>query len=256
MTFLPHSEVAGPADAPWVVLSNSLGSNLHMWDDQMEVLTASHRVLRYDARGHGKSASPPGPYSFDDLVGDVLAVMDAHGIETAQFIGLSKGGMTGMGLAIHHPERFSQMILCDCRADAPDFYVDMWTERIARVRAGGLDAIADAALEMWLNAEFRATHPEKVAEIRKMIVSNDPAGYVACCEALKTLDYLRQLPEVGVPITYVGGSADQAAMPEVMRAMAAATPGARYIEILDGHHLPNIDSASAFNAILRETLLR
>lgn len=254
MSFLPYSEVAGPEGAEWIVLSNSLGSNLHMWDDQMEVLTARFRVLRYDARGHGQSATPPGPYGFGDLLGDVLDLMDAHQIERARFMGLSKGAMTGMGLAIHHPERFSQMILCDGRADAPPPFVEQWVQRIAAVEAGGLDAIADPALEMWLNDGFRAAHPDRVKALRGMITGNDPEGYIACCEALKTLDYLKDLPTAKVPITFIGGSADKGAMPEVMQAMADVTPGARYITIPGGHHLPNIDSAEAFNRILADLL--
>jgi 3-oxoadipate enol-lactonase len=146
------------------------------------------------------------------------------------------------------------MILCDGRADAPDFFVEMWNQRIAAVQGGGLEAIADPTLGMWLKEEFRSANPERVAKIRDMITSNDAAGYIANCEALKTLDYLRHLPKAKVPITYVGGGSDKGAAPEVMREMAAATPGARYIEIPGGHHLPNIDSASAFNAILEELL--
>jgi len=254
MNFLPHAEITGPADAPWIVLSNSLGSNLHMWDDQMALLSAHFRVLRYDTRGHGRSATPPGPYTFDDLTGDVLALMDAHGVETASYLGLSMGAMTGIGLALSHPARFDRMVLCDGRADAPPPYVEQWVHRIAAVEAGGLDAIVDAALEMWLNDGFRAAHPARVAEIRAMITGNDPRGYIACCEALKTLDYLVDLQKITVPIVYMGGSMDRGAMPEVMQAMADATPDARYVTIPGGYHLPNIDSVPAFNAALAEAL--
>lgn len=254
MSFAPHSRVDGPEDAPWIVLSNSLGANLHMWDDQMPLLTQHYRVLRYDVRGHGKSAAPDGPYTFDDLMGDVLGLMDAHQIGRADYMGLSMGAMTGMGLAIHHPRRFRRMVLCDGRADAPPAFRDLWSQRVAAVEAGGLDAIADGVMAMWLNESFRAANPDRVTALRGMVTGNDPAGYAACCEALKTLDYLKDLPRAGVPITYVGGGADKGAPPDVMRAVAAATPGARYVEIPGGGHLPNIDSAAAFNAALSEIL--
>lgn len=254
MSFTPHFEIAGPEGAPWIVLSNSLGSNLHMWDDQMPLLTERYRVLRYDVRGHGQSAAPPGPYSFDDLMGDVLGLMDSNGIEQADYMGLSKGAMTGMGLAIHHPDRFGRMVLCDGRADAPEPFRQMWTQRIEAVRAGGLESIADGAMEMWFNETFRVANPTRLAAYRGMVTSNDPDGYIACCEALKTLDYLKDLPSARVPITYIGGGVDKGAPPEVMRAMAEVTPGARYIEIPGGGHLPNIDSVEGFNAALAEAL--
>lgn len=254
MSFLPHAEVSGAEGAPWIVLSNSLGSTLSMWDDQMALLEPRFRVLRYDTRGHGQSSTPPGPYSFDDLADDVVALMDAHEIDRAHFLGLSLGAMTGMGLALGHPDRFEAMVLCDARADAPPFYVEMWDQRIAAIEAGGLDAIADPALAMWLNEGFRAANPARVAATRDMITGNDPEGYIACCQALKRLDYLKDLPKVAVPVTYVVGGADKGAPPDVMRAMAEATPGARFVEIPGGGHLPNIDSAAAFNHALSTAL--
>ncbi|MFN3147456.1 MAG: 3-oxoadipate enol-lactonase [Paracoccaceae bacterium] len=245
-----NTRIDGPADAPWLILSNSLGTTLAMWDPQIDALTARYRVLRYDTRGHGGSDTPPGPYGFADLTGDVIALMDHFGIETAAFMGLSMGGMTGMGLSIHHADRITRVVCADGRADAPPPVRTMWDERIARVQAGGLEAIADATLASWLTGDWRAANPDATARIREMVLSNDPAGYIACCHALKGLDYLRHLGEARAPILFVGGSEDKGASPEVMRAMAAATPGGTYTEIPGAAHVANLNAPAAFTAAI------
>ena len=249
-----NTRVDGPEDAPWIVLSNSLGATLAMWEPQIPFLSRRYRVLRYDTRGHGDSDTPPGPYDFEDLVGDVLGLLEAFGIDRAGFMGLSMGGMTGLGLAIEHADRIERVVCADGRADAPEPFRAMWDDRIAKVEAGGLEAIADGTLAVWLSEEFRTSHPGETADIRAMITSNDPDGYVACCRALKRLDYLRHLGEARAPVLYVGGSRDKGAPPEVMRAMAEATPGGRFAEIPDAAHVANIDAPEAFNAAVAEFL--
>ena len=125
----------GPKDKPWMVLSNSLGADLSMWDPQMPALTARHRVLRYDGRGHGESALSTSPIRMDTLVADVIALLDRLGIERVEFLGLSLGGMTGLGLALNHPQRLTRLICCAARADAPPDYVHTWDERIAAIKS-------------------------------------------------------------------------------------------------------------------------
>lgn len=238
-------------DAPWIVLSNSLGATLEMWEPQIGFLSEHYRVLRYDTRGHGASDAPEGPYNFDDLIGDVLGLMEVKGIGQAAFMGLSMGGMTGLGLALDHPDRFTRVVCADARADAPAPVRAMWDQRIAAVKGGGLDAIVEGTLGSWLSEDWRAANPAAVTEIRTMVLRNDPAGYVACCCALKELDFLRRLGEVAIPIAYVGGSEDKGANPEVMRAMAAATPGGTYQEIPGAAHVANINAPQAFNDSVR-----
>jgi 3-oxoadipate enol-lactonase len=242
-----NTRVDGPEDAPWLVLSNMLGADLSMWEPQMELLTRGYRVLRYDTRGHGGSDAPPGPYGLDDLVEDALELMDHFAIERCAFLGLSIGAMTGMGLGLAHPDRFEGMVLADARADAPRGFRSMWDSRIARVEAGGLDAVLDGMLETWLTEEFRAAHPEETAAVSAMISGTDPAGYIACCEALKRLDYLRRLPELTVPVLYVTGSADRAATPGAVEEVAEATPGARFKVVPNAAHAANINAPEAFN---------
>ena len=243
-----NTKIDGAEGRPWIVLSNSLGSNLSMWDGQIEILTRKYRVLRYDHRGHGASDVPEGPYSFDLLVSDVIGLMDHFGIRKADWMGLSMGAMTGMGLAIHHPDRFGRMVLADARADAPDMFKAMWDQRISIVGEGGTEAIADGTLGMWLTEDWRAANPEATAKVRAMITATDPKGYVACCRGLKDLDYLRHLGQVSLPILYLGGSEDKGAAPDVMREMARATPGAAFVEIPNAGHVANINRPEAFNA--------
>ncbi len=245
-----NTRIDGDEGRPWIVLSNSLGSSLGMWDAQIEALQARYRVLRYDTRGHGQSAVPPGPYALDDLVADAVALMDHFGIETADWMGLSLGAMTGMGLALHHPGRFGRMVLADGRADAPEGFRKMWDDRIARIAEGGTEAIADATLGTWLTEAFRAAHPDEAVRLRQMIVDTPDAGYVACATGLKDLDYLRQLGGIGLPVLYVGGSDDPGAPPAVMQEMADATPGARFVEIAGAAHIANINQPQAFTAAI------
>lgn len=245
-----NTRIDGPRDAPWLVLSNSLGADLTMWEAQVPALTARYRVLRYDTRGHGQSDAPPGPYALDELVADALALMDALGIERASWMGLSMGGMTGLGLGLAAPERFERIVCADGRADAPEGFRAMWDTRIARVGEGGLEAIVEGTLESWLSPAFRAGQPQAVDRIRAMVLGTDPAGYVACCAALKGLDYLRRLGAMAVPVLYVGGTLDKGAAPEVMRAMADATPGARYLPVDGAAHLANVDNPRGFHAAI------
>lgn len=249
-----NCQVDGPDGAPWLVLSNSLGATLAMWDDQIPALTGRYRVLRYDTRGHGASDTPEGPYSFTDLTSDVVGLLDAFGIEKAAFMGLSMGGMTGLGLAVDHADRVDRVVCADGRADAPEGFRKMWDERMAKVNAGGLEAIADGTLQSWFTAPWRDANPDRAAEVRRMILSNDPQGYVNCCLALKELDYLRRLDQAKVPVLFVGGEQDMGAAPEVMQDMADRTPGGIYRSIPDAAHVANINAPEAFLTAISDFL--
>ena len=247
--------IDGPEDAPWLILSNSLGASAAMWGPQIPALSSSFRVLRYDTRGHGKSDVPEGPYSFDQLVSDVIGLMDELGIETAQFMGLSKGGMTGLGLALAHPDRIERVICADARSDAPPAFKTMWDQRISLVEEHGMKGIIDGTMASWFTPEWTEANPQAVQEIRRMVLSHEPDGYIACCRALQNLDYFKDLPKITLPVLYIGGSLDKAASPEVMQAMADATPGARYIEIPDAAHLANINASKAYNDLVLDFLV-
>ncbi|SLN76782.1 alpha/beta fold hydrolase [Roseisalinus antarcticus] len=243
----------GPG-APVVVLSNSLGATTGMWAPQRAWLEATHRVIGYDTRGHGASGTPPGPYSFEDLVADALAVMDRCEVERATFLGLSLGGMTALGLGLSAPERLTGLVSCAARADAPPPFVQSWDDRIAAIASGGLEAIWPGTLDRWLTEPYRAAHPDIVAALEADFLRTTPEGYGGCAAALQSLDYLRRLGNLTMPVLYVAGAEDMGAPPAAMEAMAAATPGADYICIPDAAHIVNLNGGAAFDAALAQFL--
>lgn len=246
--------IEGREDNPWLVLSNSVSTTYRMWDPQIAVLTKKYRVLRYDARGHGGSDAPLPPYSFDDLVADVVGLMDHFEMRNPSFMGLSLGGMTGLGVALSHPNRLAKLVCCDARADAPPAFVQDWDHRIGLVREKGLAAIVPTTIERWLSAGFRADNPSAVAEIESMILSTSLSGFEGCAAALKELDYLPLLERIRVPTLFVVGSEDRGAPPEVMRAMADRVSGASLRIIRGSAHLSNLDNATGFSDAVAEFL--
>lgn len=242
------ARIDGDEGKPWLVLSNSLACTLESWRRQLPVLLKTHRVLRYDTRAHGRSSAPPAPYNMAAFVTDLVGLMDHFGIERADLVGLSLGGMTGIGLAIHHPERLNRLVACAARSDAVPPFIESWNTRIAAVKAaGGMRGVADFTLERWFTDDFRAAHPEVVEEARGMILSCDKDGYIACAEALKGLDYKGSLGAIRARVLYVAGSADGGAPPAALKEMAALTPGADYVEIAAAHIIP-MENPDAYNA--------
>lgn len=241
---LLSARIDGADGKPWLLLSNSLAADLTMWDDQIALLTRTHRVLRYDTRGHGQSPASPGPCRFDQLVGDMVALLDHVGAEQADVMGLSLGGMTALGLGLAHPRRIRRMVVCDARADNPPAFVASWDDRIAAIEAGGMEAILQGTLARWFSP---ACPPEPKERAARMVLSTPVAGYIACAGALQGLDYLRHLPGLAVPVLYVVGAEDLAAPPAAMQAMADATPGARLVTLPSLAHVPNMERPELFN---------
>jgi 3-oxoadipate enol-lactonase len=240
-------QIDGPEGAPWLICSNSLGATQRMWAPQMALLTKNHRVLRYDTRGHGDSATPKAPYQLADLVSDVIGLMDHHRIKQADFLGLSLGGMTGLGLALDHPDRINRLICCDARADAPPPFAKMWDDRIASVDAEGVASLWPGTLERWLTPACQSRDIGTVEQLRADFKQTSAEGYKGCAAAIRGLDYLRHLGKINVPVLYIVGDQDSGASPETMRTMADATPGTKFQEIPDAAHIANIDNADAFN---------
>jgi 3-oxoadipate enol-lactonase len=239
--------VSGRETGPWIVLSNSVGATAAMWKPQLPLLEKHYRVLRYDARGHGESDAPKGPYTFPDLVGDIIGLMDHFGIAKADYMGLSLGGMTGLGLVLAHPDRIERFVCCDARADASPPFLAMWDSRMAAIRSGGMEAILAPTLERWFRPDFAERDPQRYAEAKEMVLATDADGYCACAEALKTLDYIDELKAIKVPTLYVVGADDAGATPATMRDMAARTPGSAYAEIPAAAHIANMEQPAAFD---------
>ena len=237
----------GPAGAPLLVLSNSLGTNLAMWEDQMPRLTQRFRVLRYDQRGHGASAVTPGPYTIPELGRDALALLNALKAPKAHFCGISMGGMTGMWLAVHAADRIDRLVLANT---APQIgTADIWNTRIESVRKSGLAGIADALMERWFSKGFRERAPAAVARIRAMLVASPPDGYVAACAAVRDMDQWDAVGRIASPTLVIAGTHDLSTPPAEGRKLAERVPGARYVE-LDAAHISNVEQAERFTAEL------
>jgi 3-oxoadipate enol-lactonase len=246
-----HSE-SGPAEAPVVVLSSSLGTTREMWRAQVPALAEAFRVVAYDHRGHGASPVPPGPYAVADMGADVVALLDALGVERAHVCGLSLGGMLGMWLGIHHPERVDRLVLCCTFArnvpDAP------WDERIASVRAGGVGAVADGVVARWLTPEFAGRDPVTRDWLRGMLAAQPADGYAAACAAVRDMDLLDGLGAIRAPTLVIGGAQDLSAPRASVEAVAAAIPGAR-LELLEpAAHLANVERADDVTRLIRRHL--
>jgi 3-oxoadipate enol-lactonase len=222
-----------------------------MWDPQIAALAATHRVLRYDSRGHGQSAVTPGPYTIEQLARDALHLMDALGIERARFCGLSMGGMVGQWLGTHAPQRFDRLVLCNTSAliGPPE----AWNARIDAVRNGGMAAIVDAVLARWFTAPFLAQATDAVARTREMLLGTPADGYVASCAAVRDMDQRESAAHIAVPTLVIAGTHDVATPPADGRFLAEKIKGARFVK-LPAAHLSNIEAAPAFTRALTEFL--
>ncbi|MCK7475102.1 MAG: alpha/beta fold hydrolase [Rhodopseudomonas palustris] len=189
---LLNVSVEGRDGAPTLMLSNSLGCRLEMWQPQMKALTQLFRVVRYDRRGHGKS-QVTGPYSFERFGRDALAILDDLNIDKVHWCGLSMGGMVGQWLAANAPERIDRLILANTTCYYPD--PAPMKNRIPLVRDGGIAAIADTVINNWLTEDFREREPQATANLKAMLLATPVEGYIGCCEALSTLDHRELLPQ-------------------------------------------------------------
>lgn len=249
MTVALNHRVEGPAEAPVLVLLNSLGTDLGMWEPQAAALRDSYRLVRLDTRGHGGSPVPDGPWTLADIGADVLALLDSLGIAKASFAGVSLGGSTAVWIAAHAPERVEYAFPCFTSAwfGGPD----PWLKRAEIVRAKGVDAVADAVLERWFTPQ---ADPDLVARMREMIVATPPEGYASATEVVAHLDLRPDLGQVTAPTLVISGAEDPACPPDVGRALAAGIPGAEFVELEGAAHLGNLERPEPFTDLLRSRL--
>jgi 3-oxoadipate enol-lactonase len=241
----------GPDGAPVLVLSHSLGTEMAMWEPQVAALAAQWRVLRYDARGHGRSSVPPGPYTIAELGADVVGLLDHLGVPRAHFCGLSMGGMTGIWLGAHAPSRIDRLVLGNTamRIGTPQ----SWDARIARLREGGMSAIADAVVARWFSAAFDADHPQVMDQARRMLLSTPDDGYAAACAAVRDADLSADLARIAAPTLVIAGSQDESTPPAEGRALAERIATARFVELPAGH-ISNLERPAAFTRTLVDFL--
>ena len=238
-----HYEQSGAVDGPVLVLSNSLGSNLHMWDKVLPWLEKSLRILRYDTRGHGKSSVPPAPYSIEQLGGDLLLLMDHLSIDRAHLCGLSLGGLVSQWLGIYAPERFERLIFANTAARIGTR--DGWEQRIAMVQSSGMDGLALQTVERWITLAYREQHPAEMETIRQMLAATNPTGYCGCCAALRDTDLRGEIAAIEAPCLVITGTHDPATPPSDGRAIQSALRDSCYVEF-DSAHLSAWEKAEEF----------
>ena len=239
--------VDGPPDAPALILSNSLGTTLEMWNPQVAAFAKDHRLIRYDTRGHGGSPVTPGPYSFDALGQDVLAVLDALDIEQAAFCGISMGGHTGLWLGVHAPTRITAIAVCNSAAKIGS--PQAWHERAAAVRAqgrAGMQDLADTAPARWFTQAFAQAQPVVVAYAQAGLSGIAPEGYAACCEALASSDLRGDIARIAMPTLLLAGAADPVTTVADAQAMQADIAGAQ-LAVVPASHLSNLEAPDAFD---------
>jgi 3-oxoadipate enol-lactonase len=249
--FQLHCRLDGPDDAPVVVLSNSLGTNLAMWDAQIPALAQKFRVARYDSRGHGLSEVTPGPYTIAGLARDVVDLLDALQIPTAHYCGLSIGGLIGQWLGINASKRFKSLTLCNTAARIGS--TDAWNARIAAIDEGGMATIANGVVARWFTEDFAKRAPAQVETARQMLLHSPPKGYVATCAAIRDADLREAISRISLPTLVISGAQDAATTPADGRFVAEKIPGAQYLE-LNTAHLSNIETAEPFTTALLKFL--
>lgn len=245
--------VDGPAGAPWLVFSNSLMTDLTLWDAQVHAFAGRFRTLRYDQRGHGGSAVPPADCTFDALADDLAGLLDHFGVATATVAGVSMGGVTALALAARHPGRVARVAACDCQPASTPAGAAAWDERIAVARAGGMAALVEPTVARWFRPDTVRQDPPALRQVRAGIGTTPLDGFIRAARALQHYDLRAALPALRCPVAFIAGAQD-GTLPAVMRAMAGTSTQATFTVIPDAGHLPNVERPVPFNAALSALL--
>jgi len=240
-------EIDGNPAGPPVLFSNSLGTTCELWNPQLEALSPTFRIIRYDTRGHGSSDVPDGPYTLETLGLDAIAILDAAAVKRAHVCGLSLGGLTAMWLGVHRPDRVRSVTLVSTAARIANAM--MWEERIVQVQTSGVGPLADAAMGRWFSQSFRDSRPRVVAIYHRMLSETPAVGYAACCAAIRDADLRAAIARISAPTLIIAGHHDPVTPPADAQAMHERIPGSR-VSLLDAAHILNVEKATAFNDLL------
>jgi 3-oxoadipate enol-lactonase len=246
-------EIAGREGAPMLMLSNSLGTTLEMWEPQLAAFTQHFRLVRFDRRGHGKSGVPKGPYTMERLGRDVLAILDALGIAKTNWCGLSMGGMDGVWLAANAPERVEKLVLTNTSTYFPDKVA--WNDRLKLVAEKGVPAFAAPNMERWFTKGFREREPAAVARIQAMFAATALDGYLGCGAAVRDMDHRDLLAKITAPTLVIAGQHDMATPVAANEFIKNGIAGAQ-MKVLDAAHLSNVEQAQAYTDAVLEFLTR
>ncbi|MDX6457739.1 MAG: 3-oxoadipate enol-lactonase / 4-carboxymuconolactone decarboxylase [Acidobacteriaceae bacterium] len=240
-----YYELSGPAGTRVLMLSNSLGTTLDMWEPQMRAFEKHFQVLRYDMRGHGRSSTGTKPCTIQLLGHDVIALLDALELRSIQFCGLSIGGAIGQWLGIHAPERLSKLLLCNSAARIGN--PQSWSERIQTIQAHGMQPIVEAGLRRWFTQDFLVSGAPMIEKMRTMLADSDPAGYIACCEALREMDLRDAVQAIAVPVCILAGESDRVTTVEDAREIEQKIRGSQVV-VLPAAHISNVEVPDLFEA--------
>ncbi|MEO0682249.1 MAG: 3-oxoadipate enol-lactonase [Pseudomonadota bacterium] len=243
-----HYRVDGEGGATPILLINSLGTDLRVWDKLVPLMPDGRRLIRYDKRGHGVSEAPPPPYDMETLAGDAAALLDHLEVEQAIVVGLSIGGLIGQMMAARRPALVQALVLMDTAAKIGGR--DLWDPRLAVVREQGIEGVADAVMERWFSAHFRAHHGEEAALWRNLLTRTPAAGYIGCGEAIADTDLTAEAGALKIPVLAMAGDEDGSTPPEMVRATADLIEGARYETIEQAGHLPCVERPSTVAALI------
>ena len=245
-----HYRVDGPDDGAPVVFANSLGTDLRLWDPILPLLPAGLRIVRFDKRGHGLSTCPPAPYAMGALVSDTERLLDHLQIKECVFVGLSIGGMIAQGLAVKRLDLIRAMVLSNTAAKIGT--PDLWSARIADVEKGGIELLADAVMERWFSAGFRAT-PE-LELWRNMLTRQEDQGYAGCSAAISGTDFYTTTAGLRLPTLGIAGAEDGSTPPDLVRETVDLIPGSQFHLIRKAGHLPCVEQPEEYARVLGDFL--
>ncbi len=246
--------VDGGGQGEAVVLVHAIGCDHRMWDSLAQFLARQFRVLRVDARGHGRSPVPARPYSLEEMALDILAVLDRHAIARAHWVGLSMGGMIGQAFALEHSTRLGRLVLANTTSSYGPEGRKLWEARAKAVEDGGLAAIKEMVMSRYFSEDFRERSPQVVAEFAKRFLETPAQGYLGCCDAIKELDYAADLQRIHARSLVIAGEKDAGTPPAMSEAIASRIPGARLAIIPGAAHLSAVEKPAEFNALVRDFL--
>ncbi len=244
-----HYRLTGPVNGLPLVFANSLGTDARIWDDVIAPLSTTYRILSYDKRGHGLSDAPPGPYSLDEHVDDLLGLADLAGFTRFGLAGVSIGGLIAQRTAIRKPNRIAALVLCDTAAKIGSDR--MWNDRIAAVRKSGIASISEMVLDRWFSPSFKTDNPAGYAGWRNLLERTPAEGYAATCISLRDADLTDQLSSIALPTLVVAGEEDRSTPPDLVRATADRIPNARFEIIPGAGHIPSIEAPERLLALMQ-----
>ena len=249
-------DVSGPEAGTPVILHHPLATNLTCWDELTAALNPRYRVIRFDARGHGKTDAPKGPYRFETLADDVVQLMDKLGVTKAHFLGLSMGGMIGQYLGLLHASRFHSLCLVSTSSHTPPAGKALWDERIKNSSTLGMDSVVDGAMARWVAPDALTGRPALVERLKTMIRTTPADGYVGWCEAIRHLDVTARLKAITLPTSVIVGALDPATPPAAAEVIHQEIKGSELVVMPGVSHMLHNEEPAAFAKHVNEFLGR